>query len=201
MAVTGLRPDFRTIGDFRQRPPAALAGLFGQRLRLCRRAGLVKLGHGALDGTRLAATASKHKAMSSGRMRQAEAALAAAVEGWLARAAREDAADAAAPGHDPAELPDWVAATPARRARRRAAKAALEAAADPPPPDAEPGPSSRRSDHGWPGARRTAGRRSGHSATAPTPTAGCSRPGSASSRATTAGSRSTARSRSSSPSA
>ena len=69
MAVTGMqRPDFRTISDFRKRHLAALAGLFVQVLRLCRRAGLVKLGHVALDGTKLAANASRHKAMSCGRM-------------------------------------------------------------------------------------------------------------------------------------
>ena len=70
MAVTGMqRPDFRTISDFRKRHLAALARLFAQVLRLCRTAGLVKLGHVALDGTKLAANASRHKAMSYGRMR------------------------------------------------------------------------------------------------------------------------------------
>ena len=155
MAVTGLqRPDFRTISDFRKRHLAALAGLFGQVLRLCRQAGLVRLGHVALDGTRLTANASKHKAMSYGRMAPAEAALAAEVEGWLARAAREDAADDAAHGSDRRgdELPAWVADRQARLERIRAAKAALEgeAKAAPPPPDAEPGPSSGMSDHGRP---------------------------------------------------
>ena len=63
MAVTGLqRPDFRTISDFRKRHLEALAALFVQVLRLCRQAGLVGLGHVALDGTRLKANASKHKA-------------------------------------------------------------------------------------------------------------------------------------------
>ncbi len=76
MAVTGLRrPDFRTIGDFRKHHLEALALLFVQILRLCRAAGLVKLGHVALDGTRLKANASKHKAMSYGRMKAAKAAL------------------------------------------------------------------------------------------------------------------------------
>jgi hypothetical protein len=92
--------------------------------------------------------------MSYGRMAPAEAALAAEVEGWLARAEREDAADAAAQGHDRRgdELPDWVADKQARLARIRAAKAALEAEAKAaaPPPDAEPGPSSGMSDHGRP---------------------------------------------------
>lgn len=58
------RPDFRTISDFRQQHLPALAALFVQVLHLCQRAGLVKLGHIALDGTKVKANASKHKAMS-----------------------------------------------------------------------------------------------------------------------------------------
>ena len=155
MAVTGMqRPDFRTISDFRKRHLAALAALFVQVLRLCHKAGLVKLGHVALDGTKIKANASRHKAMSYGRMGEAEAALASEVEGWLARAEREDGADDAAHGHERRgdELPGWVADQQARLARLRAARAALEAEAraDPPPPDAEPGPSSGMSDHGRP---------------------------------------------------
>jgi transposase len=155
MAVTGLQqPDFRTISDFRQRHLAALAALFVQVLQLCRTAGLVSLGHVALDGTKLKANASRHKAMSYGRMAQAEAALAAEVEGWLAKAAAADATDDAAHGADRRgdELPDWVADRQARLERLRAAKAALEAEARAaaPPPDAEPGPSSGMSDHGRP---------------------------------------------------
>jgi transposase len=155
MAVTGLqRPDFRTISDFRKRHLAALAGLFVQVLRLCRAAGLVKLGHVALDGTKLAANASKHKALSYGRMARAEAELVAEVAAWLARAEREDAADDAEHGADRRgdELPDWVADKQARLERIRAAKATLEAEARTamPPPNAEPGSSSGMSDHGRP---------------------------------------------------
>src|SRR5487761_2347592 len=80
MAVTGLnRPDFRTISDFRKRHLKALGELFVQVLHLCRAAGLVKLGHVAVDGTKLRANASRHKAMSYGRMKQAEPKLAAEV--------------------------------------------------------------------------------------------------------------------------
>ena len=62
MAVTGMqRPDFRTISDFRRRHLEALAGLFTQVLGLCRKAGLVRLGHVALDGTKITANASKPK--------------------------------------------------------------------------------------------------------------------------------------------
>jgi len=85
MAVTGLnRPDFRTIADFRKRHLAALSDLFVQVLRLCRAAGLVQFGHVAVDGTKLKANASRHKAMSYGRMKTAEPALAAEVNAWLA---------------------------------------------------------------------------------------------------------------------
>src|SRR5271154_3165460 len=83
-AVTAMqRPDFRTISDFRKRHSEALRGLFVQVLRLCREAGLVKLGHVALDGTKLKANASKHKAMSYARMVEAEPKLAAEVAAWL----------------------------------------------------------------------------------------------------------------------
>jgi transposase len=93
MAVTALqRPDFRTISDFRRRHLAALAGLFAQVLQLCRAAGLVKLGHVALDGSKVQANASKHKAMSYGRMKRRAAALRAEVEQWLEQAERTDAA-------------------------------------------------------------------------------------------------------------
>src|SRR5205807_8330572 len=77
MAVSGLnKPDFRTISEFRRRHLKALSELFVQVLRLCRRAGLVKLGHVAVDGTKMAANASRHKAMSYGRMKTAEPKLA-----------------------------------------------------------------------------------------------------------------------------
>ena len=91
----------------------------------------MKLGHVALDGTKLKANASKHKAMSYGRMAQAETALAAEVAGWLAQAEAADAAEDAEHGPEQRgdELPDWVADKQARLARIRAAKAALEAEA------------------------------------------------------------------------
>jgi len=96
MTVTGLnRPDFRTIADFRKRHLAALSDLFVQVLRLCRAAGLVQFGHVAVDGTKLKANASRHKAMSYARMKATEQALATEVDAWLARAHE---ADAAGPG-------------------------------------------------------------------------------------------------------
>jgi transposase len=73
MAVTGLNgPDFRTVSDFRKRHLQSLGRLFVQVLILCQRAGMVSLGHVALDGTKLMANASKHKAMSYGRMSESE---------------------------------------------------------------------------------------------------------------------------------
>ncbi len=132
MAVTGLSyPDFRTISEFRKRHLKALSGLFVQVLGLCRRAGLVKLGHVALDGTKLKANASKHKAMSYGRMAGAEEKLAAEVAGWLQKATTEDAAEDRRHGGDRRgdELPDWVADKERRLAKIREAKAALEAEA------------------------------------------------------------------------
>jgi len=62
-------PDHDTIGTFRRRQLEALAELFVQVLQVCQKAGLVKLGHIALDGTKVQANASKHKAMSYGRMK------------------------------------------------------------------------------------------------------------------------------------
>jgi len=70
-------PDFRTISDFRKDHLPALAGLFPRVLKLCQKARLVKLGHVALDGTKIKANASKHKAMSYKRMKKEEARLTA----------------------------------------------------------------------------------------------------------------------------
>ena len=83
MIVAGDPPDFRTISDFRKRHLEALSGLFVQVLKLAEKAGLVKLGHVALDGTKIKANASKHKAMSYARMKQREAELQAEVDKWV----------------------------------------------------------------------------------------------------------------------
>ena len=109
MAVTGMqRPDFRTVSDFRKRHLAALGELFVQVLRLCQEAGLVKLAHVALDGTKVKANASKHKAMSYQRMKKTEAELEAIVSGWLRQAEASDARDDQDQGADLSreELPD-----------------------------------------------------------------------------------------------
>jgi transposase len=131
-AVTAMqRPDFRTISDFRKRHSEALYGLFVQVLRLCREAGLVKLGHVALDGTKIKANASKHKAMSYARMVEAEPKLAAEVAGWLKAAGQADRVEDRKQGVERRgdEMPDWVANKERRLAKIREAKAALEAEA------------------------------------------------------------------------
>src|SRR5450830_1609997 len=155
MAVTAMnRPDFRTIAKFRQRHLRALGDLFVQVLKLCRAAGLVKLGHVALDGTKVQANASVHKAMSYGRMRDAEKKLAAEVSAWFARAEATDAEEDRVQGSDRRgdEMPDWVANKVARLERIRAARATLEAEAKAPPPhdDDGPGPSSGMMKSGKP---------------------------------------------------
>lgn len=147
MAVTAMnQPDHRTIAKFRRRHLKALSDLFMQVLKLCQKAGLVKLGHVALDGTKLQANAGAHKAMSYARMREAEKKLAAEVSAWFDRAETSDAEDDDALGDLRGdEMPDWVANKVERLARIREAKAALEAEAKASPPgdDEEgPGPSS-----------------------------------------------------------
>ena len=72
--AAGNEPDFRTVSDFRKRHGQALSGLFEQVLLMCRKAVLVKLGKVAVDGTKIKANASKHKAMSYGRMKEKETA-------------------------------------------------------------------------------------------------------------------------------
>jgi hypothetical protein len=122
------RPDFRTLSDFRKQHLPALADLFVQVLQLCQRAGLVKLGHIALDGTKVKANASKHKAMSYGRMVTEEARLTAEVTRLLAQAEAADARDDAAYGPDRRgdELPAELARREQRLQTIRAAKAVLE---------------------------------------------------------------------------
>jgi transposase len=129
--AAGNTPDFRTISEFRKRHGGALAGLFTQSLRLCRKAGLVKLGRVAVDGTKIKANASKHKAMSYGRMREKEAALAREVADLLRQAEAADREEDRRYGADRRgdELPDELARRETRLATLREAQAALEAQA------------------------------------------------------------------------
>jgi transposase len=132
MSIVGLdAPDFRTISDFRKRHLKALGGLFTQVLQLCEKAGLVKLGHVALDGTKIKANASKHKAMSYGRMEERATELEAEVAGWLRTAEAADAEEDKLHGPDKTgeEMPKWVADKQQRIEKIRQAKAELEAEA------------------------------------------------------------------------
>ena len=125
-------PDFRTISDFRKDHLEALAGLFLQVLAFCQGAGMVKLGHVALDGTKVRANASKHKAMSYKRMKEKEAQLAAEVDELLRRAQETDAEEDRQYGKDQRgdELPEELAFREGRLEKIREAMAALEAEAE-----------------------------------------------------------------------
>jgi len=124
-------PDHSTMAEFRKRHLEALAGLFCQALQLCEKAGLVKLGHVAIDGSKIQGNASKHKAMSYERMSEAEKKLQAEVAGLLQRAEAVAAAEDEKYGKDQAgdELPGELGRRESRLAKIRAAKAELEAEA------------------------------------------------------------------------
>jgi transposase len=138
MLCADQHPDFRSISRFRERHLEALGELFVQALRLCKKASMVGLGTLALDGTKLRANASRHKAMSYDRMLKREseldgeiAALRAQVQDVLADAAATDAAEDAEFGADRRgdELPEELQRRESRLAVIREAKEALEAEA------------------------------------------------------------------------
>lgn len=121
------QPDHWTISEFRRRHLPALQGLFRQVLQLCQEAGLVQLGHVALDGTKIKANASKHKAMSYARMRDREAEYARIVAGWLKQAEAIDQAEDKEFGDRRGdELPAEFQQTESRLRKLQEAKAALE---------------------------------------------------------------------------
>jgi len=124
-------PDFRTISDFRKDHLKALAGLFLQVLKLCRKAGLVRLGHVSLDGTKIKANASKHKAMSCKRMKEEEARLETEVKELLKRAGDVDDEEDKNYGKNKRgdELPRELAFRESRLKKIREAREALEAEA------------------------------------------------------------------------
>ena len=126
--AAGSQPHFTTINQFRLDHRQALAELFVQVLRLCRKAGLVKLGHVAIDGTKVEASASKHKAMSYKRMQEEEARLRSEIDALLARAddadRKEDELHGV--GRAPDDLPHELQRREARLKKIREAKAALE---------------------------------------------------------------------------
>jgi transposase len=129
--AAGHTPDHRCINEFRLRHGKALQALFLQSVRLCQEAGMVSLVHLAVDGTKVAANASKHKAMSYGRMEAEEARLGAEIEQMLQRAAAEDDREDAEFGQEqPGSLfTEEIARRTGRLEKLREAKAALEAQA------------------------------------------------------------------------
>ena len=122
------QPDFRTISDFRKIHYKALEDLFQQVLRLAMKAGAIKLGRVALDGSKVKANASKHKAMSYGRMKQEEQALKEEVRKLLAQAKAADEEEDKRYGKDKSgdELPEELSRRETRLKRIREAKRALE---------------------------------------------------------------------------
>ena len=117
-------PDHDTVEAFRKRHLKRLGKLFKKVLKLCQPAGLVKLGDVALDGTKVQANASKHKAMSWGRILKTEQELAQEVRGLLERAEHVDREEASkADGED---LPEELKRRVGRLERLREAKAALQ---------------------------------------------------------------------------
>ena len=121
-------PDFRSIGRFRKRHLAALGNVFLQALELCRAAGLVSLGRVALDGTKVRANASRHKAMSYARLTEKQKVLAAEVSDLLERANATDKAEDTRFGKDKRgdELPAELARRESRLAKLAVARASLE---------------------------------------------------------------------------
>ena len=124
-------PDHDSIASFRRQHLSALAGLFHQALKLCAGAGLVKMGHVSLDGTKMKAAASKHKAMSYERMKEAETKLEAQIDELMAAAEQADTEEDARYGKGKRgdELPEELKRRESRLQKIREAKAALEAQA------------------------------------------------------------------------
>jgi len=120
--------DFRTISDFRKDHLKALAGLFLQVLKLCQKVKKVKLGHVALDRTKIKANASKHKAMSYKRMKEEEARLEAEVQDLLRKAQAVDEEEDRTYGKNRrgGELPKELAFRESRLKKIKEARAALE---------------------------------------------------------------------------
>lgn len=125
------QPDFRTISDFRKRHLKVLADLFLQVLRLCQRSGMVKLGHVAIDGSKIKANASKHKAMSYARMQEEDKRLKKEIEKLMRESEITDRSEDRCYGVDKRgdELPEELAHRQSRLKKIQEAKAALEAEA------------------------------------------------------------------------
>jgi transposase len=128
MLAAGNEPDFRTISDFRKLHLVALQGLFDQLLQIALQAGTMKLGRVALDGSKVKANASKHKAMSYGRMEQEEQRLKEEAKRLLEQAEKIDAEEDARYGRERSgdELPAELARRETRLEKIREAKRVLE---------------------------------------------------------------------------
>lgn len=126
--AAGNQPDFRTISDFRKIHLEALQGLFEQVLKLALAAGAIKLGRVALDGSKIKANASKHKAMSYKRMKEEERNLRSQVRQLLKQAKAADDEEDTRYGKDKSgdELPEELSRRETRLQRIREAKRALE---------------------------------------------------------------------------
>jgi hypothetical protein len=126
--AAGNKPDFRTLSDFRKIHRKAIEELFEQVLRLALKAGAMKLGRVAIDGSKVKANASKHKAMSYGRMKEKERELREEVQRLLTEADRQDQAEDRRYGKDQTgeELPEELRRRESRLERIRQAKRALE---------------------------------------------------------------------------
>lgn len=123
-------PDFRTISDFRKDNLEHMQSLFVQTLQVCAQAGLVRLGRVALDGAKVKANASRHKAMSYDRMKEEEQRLTQEIAELMAQANAADAADDEQFGDRHGdELPDELARRASRLEKIREAREALEEAA------------------------------------------------------------------------
>jgi transposase len=150
--AAGNEPDFRTIADFRKRHLSALRGFFEQVLGVARDLGTLRVGRIALDGSKVKANASKHKAMSYGRMQEKAQQLRDEVTQLLAQAEATDAAEDAQYGADVRgdELPAELQRRASRLTRIREATRALKArakedaaAAGQPPAAAKPDPKAQ----------------------------------------------------------
>jgi transposase len=126
--LAGNEPDFRTISDFRKLHLQALPGLFDQLLQIALQTGTMKLGMVVLDGSKVKANASKHQAMSYGRMQKDEKRLKEEVKKLLQHAERVDAEEDARYGRDRSgdELPAELARRETRLKKIQEAKRALE---------------------------------------------------------------------------
>ena len=124
-------PNFRTISDFRKLHLIELQQLFVQVLQLCQEAGLVKLGHVAIDGTKIKANASRHKAMSYGRMLKEEKRLTEEIKQLFEKAESIDRQEDNEYGPESRgdELPEELARRESRLKRIQEAKKTLEAKA------------------------------------------------------------------------